>query len=361
MAVNTILRTWRLWLRYLRRHPALLTNAPCLLPLWTILLSAISITLLRRASPSLPHAPISLPGSPTALSDASLRAQWSRRHFFFCASPGRAGSMHMRALLRSARGVLAAHEPQPRMNDAVLRDVIVRGRRAETLDARARVKLRAMRAALAGTAPDVGYAETTHMFVKTFADVVLRRVAPNARNVTVVVLHRDVADVVESQARLGWGARNHSGRNVWYYGAKDVHPSEQVLPPALMTKDFGGGARDQLEALLGYNADVAARTKALEETVRREQAVGRLRNVQFAHFHVARAETPLEAQRTASRFLEGLRLRVDPGRLAVLDAQNSNARGDKKDRVESAGLAPSEVRAFVKERLMVEPYRDLFA
>jgi hypothetical protein len=358
---DAIARRWRRWteaVRHRRLSPAV--------ALWALALAACYAAALRPGgggslSESLRTAAGTSPLADDHVPDgAELRLLWRGRRFFFCASPGRAGSMYMRSMLRAARGVIALHEPAPRMNDGDLRSVLLRGQREATFSARATGKVGAIHRALAGTAPDVGYAETSHMFVKTYADVVLRRIAPAAQNVTIIVLHRDVRDVAWSQLRLGWFSRGHSGRDVWYYDAEDVDPSERILPRS--TRDAGdgggegggegGGDRQRLAKLASYNADVAARAKALEALVGRERAEGRLHNVDVVHYRLGGASDPVAG---AAAFLESIGLTPDAGRLAVLHAQDSNGRESKKDRVAAGDLSREESDAVVARLAAQQP------
>lgn len=153
---------------------------------------------------------------------------WNGRHLIFCVSPGRSGSKHLRNVLDAADNVRSFHEPQPAMTGSILQTVLIQGLRSQSFNDRSEVKLNAIRNELEGTIPGVAYAETSHMFVKTFSDVVLHGLGDIA-NITVVMLHRPLTRVLYSQLRLGWFAPGHSGYLVWYYDVKDLHESEQKV------------------------------------------------------------------------------------------------------------------------------------
>lgn len=187
------------------------------------------------------------------------------------------------------------------------------------------------------------------MFVKTFADIILGEIAPVAANVTIVVLLRDWRDVVWSQMRLGWFASGHSGRDVWYYDVDDVHASEAVLE-----RGFGGedGAEDgddrwRVAKLCAYNADVYARTKALEAHVAREQRDGRLLNVDFAQYYLPRVREREGAVQEYARFLSSIGFEPDMGRLAVLGAQDANERAQTKGRAPASRIQRAHSDALV--------------
>lgn len=343
-----LVRVWRLWRRRVhdvRFSAALRLYALAVLAAYAYLAVTVARPGTDSPAESLPPWLLS-PQPPDALPDAAaLRHLWRDRRFFFVASPGRAGSKYLAAVLGAARSMIALHEPPPQMTGAVLRASLLEGRAAQTFPSRAADKLAAIHRTLAGTARDVGYAEASHMCVKTFADVVMRRVAPAARNVTIVVLQRDVADIVWSQLQLGWMRDAHAGRDVWYYDAADVHAASRALgdglPPALPAEP------SQVDRLFWYNADVAARTRAVIAEVRAEQRAGRLLNVDVVPFRLGSGDDG-DAVAEAARFLEKLGLTPDLGRLAVLQKQDANARDGKKDRVSVADRR-EDVADAVKE------------
>lgn len=251
------------------------------------------------------------PGGAAATLPAAVYAErtsfWRGRHLFFAVSPGRSGTHFLASLLATAADppLVATHEPHPQMSGPVLRQVLYTpGGRAASLANRTATKVGAIARALAGTTPDVGYAETSHQFVVTWADAVLDALADAAAGVTVVLLRRPPADVAVSQARLGWFSPGHSGWGVWYYDPARVDAAEAVLPPppgsaaaaaaaavgagrrrpagatprsVSATADWAvppGSSRPPAAALVDYNLDVAARGRALAATIADRQAAG---------------------------------------------------------------------------------------
>lgn len=361
MALDAAARLWFLWLRAVKRRRVVVRNAWWALPSWTVIFVACLVVFVRSSVSSVPKSSVPPFDANPLLDDEQLHRLWNGRHFIFCASTGRAGSMYMRALLRTARDTIALHEPEPKMTDGILRSVIVDGRRAESFEERALLKLSGIHRLLSGSAPSVNYAETSHMFIKTYSDVVLKRIAPCVRNVTIVVLHRDLGDVIQSQFRLGWYGDGHSGYKVWYYGAGDVHPTEQVISGVQATVKPNTESQARLESLFGYNADIAGRIKTLEASIMQEQSRGLLRNVKVVHFRLDSQEEQREAQERAAVFLRRIGLDVDDGRLSLLHTQNANARDDKKDRLGSEYISSADIQAFVTAKMSQEPYRNLFA
>lgn len=316
---------------------------------------------------------------------------WRGRHLFFAVSPGRSGTRFLASLLATAADppLVAAHEPHPQMGGPVLRQVLFTpGGRAASLANRTATKVGAMARALAGTTPDVGYAETSHQFVVTWADAVLGALADAAAGVTVVVLRRPPADVAVSQARLSWFSPGHSGWGVWYYDPALVDEAEAVLPPppgsaaaaaaAAAAASSGGGrrpagttprpaaasadwavpagsSRPPAAALVDYNLDVAARGRALAATIAERQAAGAWSRVRLVTVDVDSLGR-LEGGRTA---LARMGVVPDEARLTALYASAPGgtggtagaARNDRADKKARGGVGRSISEAAVRRAL----------
>lgn len=255
---------------------------------------------------------------------------WRGRHFIFCLSPGRGGTKHLRNVLDVGYNVRAFHEPPPTMTGSILSDTILHGRRHETFASRASDKLSAIREQLEGTVADVVYAETSHMFVKTFADVVLHTLGEIA-NISIIYLHRPMVQIVTSQVRLGWFAKNHSGFGRWYYDVSDVHASERVLNLTTFksTAQYKNKKDDSIDKAIAYVTDVRLRSNAACAQVKQMHMAGRWKGVQIFHVEVSR----LKSMGDINRFLHTLGIDADPSRLQLLPLQDDNEREIKKDRV----------------------------
>lgn len=267
---------------------------------------------------------------------------WQERHLIFCTSPGRSGSLHLRNVLDVADATTSFHEPEPRLTGQIFRDVFLNGKREETFDARAEAKLAAIRTELEGSAPNVAYAETTHMFVKMFADVILQNLGDMA-NITIVALHRPLHRIVWSQIRLGWFSPSHSGQNEWYYDISKLHQSERILPLQL---NFSSS----LDRSIGYNADVLQRGVNLRHEVRKMKLRGRWENVRFVDVNI----TDLSSATGVTTFLNNLGLRADQRRLQLLTNQDDNQRDIKKDRVQNEITMEAVTQRISKLRDKIE-------
>lgn len=246
-----------------------------------------------------------------------------RRHLIFCVSPGRSGSSYLKKVLDVTEGIIARHEPEPKMNGHFLEDVILEGKRNETFQQRSVLKLGSIRDALEGTTPDVAYAETSHMFVKTFADVVLQELGDIAK-ISIIFLQRPTRDTVWSQLQLGWFSRGHSGKNLWYYNPNDVHISEKQIA-------FAVNASNPIESLIGYNADVLQRGVHLEQTIKKMHKKRRWRRVQMRELLLMDV-SGASVETGTLRLLSSLGLRADKARLSMLGEQDRNSRDAKKDK-----------------------------
>lgn len=257
---------------------------------------------------------------------AAVAARGAAPHFVYVASPGRSSTGFLARLLGTAHGVSAHHEPAPRMTGRHLRAALL----AEPASAEAAAEAAARRgerkhaAALAALLAAEGatvYAETSNMFVKTFAEPLLARLAGDARvNVSVVVPRRAEPALVRSMAERGWLTPYASGGGEeWYYDGWQVAAGRRCAAlPFAAPEDAAGRlglahGRDDVWAarLLSYVRDVRCRTRALRARH------GGAANVRFV-------DVDVDALRTADggrRLLEDLGLRVDAAALRALYAR----------------------------------------
>lgn len=326
-----LLAWWRRWERFTRNgirvNNKRYTSAQ-ILQTWGLLLGSLYLVVwLLGRSASFPS------NGGQLLSDEEF---FRDRHFVFCISAGRSGSKYLSNVLGVGEGVIALHEPEPKMTDGSLREVILKGRRLETFEQRKQVKMTAIREVLEGMDGDVIYAETSHMFVKTFADVVLETVGDIAK-VTVVFLRRPIKDTIWSQMRLGWFEHGHSGRDVWYYDVSEVHPSER------MWRGLNGST--VVDLLLGYNVDVVKRGMELERLVQRRHSQGLWKRVKVMELLLLDISGP-SAEAGVRRFLSKIGLVVDRDKLDLLKEMDRNERDVKKDRVR-VGMRSEDVEMRV--------------
>eukprot|EP00177_Eucheuma_denticulatum_P004083 GFKZ01007395.1.p1 GENE.GFKZ01007395.1~~GFKZ01007395.1.p1 ORF type:complete len:348 (+),score=55.02 GFKZ01007395.1:69-1112(+) len=258
------------------------------------------------------------------------------RHIIFCVSPGRAGSKYLSDVLSVGEGVIGLHEPEPKMTGDTLKQVLLQGRRAETFQQRKKDKIGAIREVLEGMDRSVVYAETSHMFLKTFEDVVLETLGDVAK-ITLVYLRRPLKDIVWSQLRLGWFEKGHSGRDVWYYNASNVHPSEKAWD--------AGNVSDVLDLLIGYNIDVLKRGMELQRRIELKHRMGSWKKVKVAEVLLMDLSGD-SMDAGVMQFLRRLGLGIDIRKLDILKNMDRNEREYKKERVRIK-LTPADVEARI--------------
>ncbi|MEY2959204.1 MAG: hypothetical protein RLZZ01_1772 [Actinomycetota bacterium] len=122
-----------------------------------------------------------------------------RRRLIFSTNPGRSGSGFLAELLDRSDDIDAGHERLPTMTGPWLRRVEHLG--AEESRHRRRFKVEAIAHELGRLPPGVAYCDTSHMFAKTFADVVLDGFP--ATSITVIELRRDPVSTARSYFELG--------------------------------------------------------------------------------------------------------------------------------------------------------------
>jgi hypothetical protein len=166
------------------------------------------------------------------------------RHLF-CINPGRSGSQYLAQLLGTAEGVAAFHEPEPTMSGAPLHQINAAPYAASLADRR--VKLDGIARLVAAHPNARVYAETNHMFIKTFFDVVVEALD----DVEVIHLRRDPALVLKSFVELGYfSPLNHA----W----PDWMSSPNAATAAQRCVD-ADAKLDPFDLSIAYLFDIAAR------------------------------------------------------------------------------------------------------
>jgi hypothetical protein len=168
----------------------------------------------------------------------------SDNRLIFCINSGRAGSEYLTTLLGSAKDVAAFHEPHPAMSGRFLE--MVNRLPLEKTFAERKIKVEAIREKLRELPPGKIYAETNHMFIKTFFDVVLDSFP--RENITIVVLRRDLIKVLKSFLSMGYFSSKNQAWPLWMHCV----PSANSLfkPPRSYNK------MTQSERILSYLFDI---------------------------------------------------------------------------------------------------------
>lgn len=157
-----------------------------------------------------------------------------RFRYLFTIASGRSGTRYLTDLLGADSRVDASHEPAPKIHADFLHRTEREGLAATYADRRFKADAVRDRLAAGGSAGKTVYAETSHMFVKTFGDVVARELT----DVGVIHLRRELALVVKSFVELGIFTDRNPAWPDWMPPAdspgRAVEPAAPLadLPPA---------------------------------------------------------------------------------------------------------------------------------
>jgi hypothetical protein len=171
----------------------------------------------------------------------------------FSINSGRSGSQYLAQLLGTASKVCAFHEAEPSMSGPFLQVVCQQGLEA-TLTARS-VKVQAIRHTLSQCPPGTVYAETNHMFIKTFYDVVMQQFGEQA--VQVVRLRRYIPAVLKSFINMGYFSDRNRVWPSWMHMPGQCDSA--FIPPALPREP------DQYDLAIGYLLDIELRGERFKE------------------------------------------------------------------------------------------------
>lgn len=165
------------------------------------------------------------------------------RRVVFCINSGRAGSKYLANLLNTSTDVKALHEPKPKMNEEFLR--MINEQPLENTFQQRLLKKSAIKKQLFGH--HKVYCETSHMFIKTFYDVVLSEF----KNVEVILLNRNIPKVLHSFVRLGYFSERNKNWPNWMSSPNATTAVQQVLDEDL--------DMDQIGLCIAYLLDIEAR------------------------------------------------------------------------------------------------------
>jgi hypothetical protein len=170
----------------------------------------------------------------------------------FSANSGRVGSAFLASLLDASPDVVSGHERPPQMVGPWLRRVAFEPPHV-SFDARL-VKADALRGELRLMATKQVYVDSSHMFVKTFADVVFEEF--QHQRLSVVVLRRNIINVAKSFFELD------------FFGPGGGHWPAWMISPTAPESAFPLSAEeitDQFDLIFGYLADIENRTERLRQ------------------------------------------------------------------------------------------------
>lgn len=170
----------------------------------------------------------------------------------FCINSGRSGSEYLKVLLGSAGRVTAFHEAKPAMSDNCLK--MVTDHPLEETFTQRYEKVLAVKEALNHLPPGQVYAETNHMFVKTFYDVIMESFPHEL--LTVIILRRGLVKVLKSFITMGYFSERNE---VWPLWMHRVPSKNSVLKPYKSYEEM-----DTLDRAISYLIDIEAKAQAFK-------------------------------------------------------------------------------------------------
>lgn len=176
------------------------------------------------------------------------RENVKNRRLIFTISPGRSGSEYLATLLNTAANIHALHEPLPRMNGRFLEMAMNKPPAASFV--KRRIKLLGINRTLSRLNSETIYAETSHMFIKSFHDVILEYY----ENVEVIVLRRPLHKVLKSFIELGFFTDINPISARWMHNPGSTNSRAEILKPL--------EEMDQFEKCIAYLLDIESMAQA---------------------------------------------------------------------------------------------------
>ena len=164
--------------------------------------------------------------------------------YIFSINTGRAGSKYLYNILATAKGVVADHEPEPKMIGDIL-ELATNKSYKESYKARIH-KTKAIKKIMKASSCST-YIETSNMFIKTFFDVVINKL-PNTK---IVFLKRNFVDTLNSFYQLGYFSDRNKG---WKYWMISPYAVTSAIPCLLDENE-----KDDIGLSLAYLIDIYAR------------------------------------------------------------------------------------------------------
>lgn len=178
----------------------------------------------------------------------------------FCINSGRSGSRYLTKLLGSAKEVESYHEPKPKMIGYYLKmineqnyDNSFKQRRIKTIAIKNHLLNQMILKKNRPLDRTSVYSETSHMFIKTFFDVVTK----DFDNIQVIILRRELARVLKSFVELGYFSAINK---IW----QDWMSSPSAVTAAIPTIDRESNL-DQYDRCIAYLIDIEARARRFQQ------------------------------------------------------------------------------------------------
>jgi hypothetical protein len=165
----------------------------------------------------------------------------------FSINSGRSGSQYLSQLLGTAAEVSSFHEAQPPMIGDYLQ--MITDKPYELSLKQRKIKSIAIQNQLLSFTEGQVYAESNHMFIKTFFDVILKDF--KHANIQVITLHRNLAQTLKSFIELGYFSPRNKYWPLWF-------SSPNAITAAISCIGCDASL-DQYDLCIAYLIDIQAR------------------------------------------------------------------------------------------------------
>lgn len=180
-----------------------------------------------------------------------------KNRLFFSINPGRSGSQFLAELLGTAKRTVSFHEPAPKMTGEYLQ-MVTNAPYPESFSRR-EIKAASLKKKILKLPYGYSYCETSHMFIKTFFDVI----AATFSNVQVIVLRREMAYVLKSFIEMGYFSSQERNDLPIHWPNWMIKPNS-ITSAIPIIEDYEN--MDQYERCIAYLLDIDARAHRFSET-----------------------------------------------------------------------------------------------
>ena len=186
-----------------------------------------------------------------SLDDFLWNYVYSGNHLIFCISTGRSGTNYLSELLSTGKDVDAHHEVQPMMTGVYI-DMINNKPLKSSYGAR-KYKSKFLKKYIKNIPRKKTYIEMSHMFIKTFYDVVM----DSFKNVRIIILKRDIIDTIKSFYELNYFSNDSYAWRDWMMSPNAVTSTMKTIGE--------DESMTQIELIISYLMDMEIRTQKFKK------------------------------------------------------------------------------------------------
>ena len=175
----------------------------------------------------------------------------NQHRLLFCINSGRSGSNYLSRILGTANEIRSYHEAEPTMTGEYLHMINTAPYSASFY--RRKIKSKAINRILRELPPEGIYCETSHMFIKTFFDVIIE----NFKHVEVIILRRELPLVLKSFIELNYFSPENT---VWPHWMSSPNAQTAALPCIGSDEEL-----DHYDRCIAYLIDIEARAQRFKK------------------------------------------------------------------------------------------------